>query len=204
MTMTDIETRLTDRLGQLASYAPEEPTVEFSAVQLARVHEIPNRRAPVWAVAAGVALVVSTGATATLMLLPDSHDAGKPGSVPSQPAPIVHPLTIEAHDFFYSDASHLQTKNFTVPAGITEITFVSTEGSHTLAFAEPDLSYVHLSAPEGRNVAKVELAEGRVYTIYDTNSGHRALGMAATITVGAPDAKYSVDQVATTTPAPHA
>ena len=180
MSMTDIETRLTERLAQLANYAPDEPTADFSAVvPLARVREMPKRRVPTWAMAAGVAVIVGGSALALATLTTDSDHRQEVVGRSVVPSP-VHHLTITASNFQY------QAKNFDVPAGITEITFVTTEGSHTLVFAEPELSYVHLAAPEGRNTVKVDLVEGRVYTIFDTIVGHRALGMEATITVGPP------------------
>ena len=199
MTTTETETMLTERLARLASYAPALPTVEFSDLPLVRVIEAPRRRAPVWAVAAGVAVVLGAGTIAIVTLAPGSDDAGRAHTVASNPTPVVHPLTVEAHNFYFSDESHQQTTNFNVPAGITEITFVSAEGSHTLAFAEPEFSSVALSAPDGRSSVKVDLVEGHVYTIFDTIPGHRQSGMEATITVGPPTSTNSVDQIATTT-----
>ncbi len=86
------------------------------------------------------------------------------------------------------DASNFQfqAKNFDVPAGILQIKYMSLEGSHTLAFDEPQFSYVGLSVPGGKDTTKIDAVQGQKYTIYCTLPGHRAAGMEATITVGAP------------------
>ena len=87
-------------------------------------------------------------------------------------------LEIDASNFKF------QSTNFDVPAGIVEIDYKSVEGSHTLAFDEPQFSYVNLAAPAGKSVSKAEFVEGQSYTIYCTLPGHRSSGMQATITVG--------------------
>lgn len=87
--------------------------------------------------------------------------------------------------FFLGDRSG-QIRNFDVPAGITEITLVTADGSHTLAFAEPELSDVLLAAPGGPTSVRVDFVEGHVYTIFDPTPGHRQQGMEATIAVGPP------------------
>src|SRR3954468_3338973 len=89
------------------------------------------------------------------------------------------------------DASnfHFHADNFALPAGVVEIKYTSLEGSHTLAFDEPQFSYVSLAVPGGKDAAKIEAVKGQTYTIYCTLPGHRAAGMHATITVGAPGGK---------------
>ena len=87
-------------------------------------------------------------------------------------------LEIDASNFKF------QSTNFDVPAGVVELDYKSVEGSHTLAFDEPQFSYINLAAPAGKSVSKAEFVEGQRYTIYCTVAGHRASGMAATITVG--------------------
>ena len=87
-------------------------------------------------------------------------------------------LQIDATNFKF------QQDNFDVPAGIVELTYKAVEGSHTLAFEEPQFSYVNLSAPGGKNVVKVTFVEGQKYTIYCTLPGHKDSGMHSTITVG--------------------
>jgi uncharacterized cupredoxin-like copper-binding protein len=84
------------------------------------------------------------------------------------------------------DASnfHFQADNFDIPAGIVEIKYVSLEGSHTLAFDEPQFSYVNLAVPSGKDAAKIDAVQGQKYTIYCTLPGHRTAGMQATLTVG--------------------
>ena len=87
-------------------------------------------------------------------------------------------LEVDASNFKF------QSTNFDVPAGVVEIDYKSTEGSHTLAFDEPQFSYINLAAPAGKSVTKAEFVEGQKYTIYCTLPGHRSSGMQATITVG--------------------
>ena len=94
------------------------------------------------------------------------------------PAAADSKLEIDASNFQF------QSKAFTVPAGVVEIDYKSTEGSHTLAFDEPQFSYINLAAPAGKSVTKAEFVEGQTYTIYCTLPGHRSSGMQATITVG--------------------
>ena len=104
------------------------------------------------------------------------------------------------------DASnfHFQADNFDVPAGIVEIKYVSLEGSHTLAFDEPQFSYVNLSVPSGKDAAKIEAVQGEKYTIYCTLPGHRAAGMHATLTVGAKGGKPEANTATPTTTLPGA
>ena len=96
--------------------------------------------------------------------------------------------TAKADNTLEVDASNFQfqAKNFDVPAGVLELKYVSKEGSHTLAFDEPQFSYVNLAVPGGKNATKIQAVQGQTYTIYCTLPGHRAAGMHATITVGAP------------------
>ncbi len=105
--------------------------------------------------------------------------------------PAIFKLVIHASNFKF------QAKNFDVPAGINEIDYVSDEGSHTLAFDEPQFSYINLAAPSGKNVAKAEFVAGQQYTIFCTIPGHRASGMQATITVGKAGASKPIAGTAT-------
>ena len=138
--------------------------------------------------AAGVAVVIGAGTIAAVSLTSGPAPARSGRTVipagPTDPtAPTDLPLrtlTIEANDFQF------QRHNFVVPAGVTEITLVSNEGSHTLVFAAPEFASVHLAAPGGQTTAKVDLAEGHVYTIFCEIAGHRKSGMEATITVSPP------------------
>lgn len=132
-------------------------------------------------------LVLMVCGIAALVLLAGSLVLGsaenKEAKSAEPPGPAINTLVVSASDFQF------QAKNFDVPAGINEIKYVSTEGSHTLAFDEPQFSYVNLSAPSGKNTSKATFVEGQTYKIYCTISGHRALGMEATITVGKPGTK---------------
>lgn len=96
------------------------------------------------------------------------------------PGPADSRLEIDATNFKF------QQDNFDIPAGIVELTYKAVEGSHTLAFDEPQFSYVNLSVPGGKNVVKATFVEGQKYTIYCTLPGHRGSGMQSTITVGKP------------------
>lgn len=103
-------------------------------------------------------------------------------------APAIFTQEVDASNFQF------QAKNFDIPAGVVDIHYVSKEGSHTLAFDEPQFSYFQLSQPGGKADAKIEAVDGQTYTIYCTLPGHRAAGMESTITVkaglkpGAPEA----------------
>ena len=72
-------------------------------------------------------------------------------------------------------------------------------GSHTLAFDEPQFSYVSLAVPGGKDATKIEAVEGQTYTIYCTLPGHRAAGMHATITIGAKGGKPEAGTATPTT-----
>jgi uncharacterized cupredoxin-like copper-binding protein len=105
-------------------------------------------------------------------------------------------FTVHASNFKFDKT------NYDEPAGINEIDYVSDEGSHTLAFDEPQFSYINLAAPGGKGVAKATFVEGQKYTIYCTIPGHRASGMQATITVvkaGATDTPIAGTETPTTT-----
>ncbi len=86
-------------------------------------------------------------------------------------------LTVIATNFQF------QAANLDIPPGIVEIKYTSQEGSHTLAFDEPQFSYVNLSQPGGAESSKITAVDGQVYTIYCTLPGHRAAGMHSTLTV---------------------
>ncbi len=106
--------------------------------------------------------------------------------------PAINTLEVLATNFAF------QAKNFDVPAGINEIKYVSQEGSHTLAFEDPELSYFLLTQPGGKAAQKVDLVKGEPYTIYCTLPGHRAAGMEGTITVT--DAPAGAPEAGTATP----
>lgn len=128
-------------------------------------------------------LVLSVCGIAVVVLLAGSLVLGaaenKEVKSAEPPGPSINTLEVDASDF------HFQAKNFDVPAGINTIKYVAVEGSHTLAFAEPQFSYINLAAPgSGKNVIKATFVEGQKYTIFCTIPGHRQSGMEATITVG--------------------
>ena len=74
-----------------------------------------------------------------------------------------------------------QAREFTVPAGIIEISFTTAGGSHTLLFEDPRHRGFELAVPEGPVRGKIELKPG-TYTIYCSIPGHREAGEQATIT----------------------
>ncbi|MEO6468612.1 MAG: plastocyanin/azurin family copper-binding protein [Acidimicrobiia bacterium] len=101
----------------------------------------------------------------------EEKSAEPPGAADSK-------LEIDASNFKF------QSANIDAQAGIVELDYKSIEGSHTLAFDEPQFSYILLAAPAGKSTTKAEFVEGQKYTIYCTLPGHRSSGMQATITVG--------------------
>ena len=129
-------------------------------------------------------LVLTVCGVAAFVLLAGSVVLGsaenKEVKVGEPTGPADSKLQIDASDFKF------QKDNFDVPAGIVELMYTAVEGSHTLAFDEPQFSFIHLSAPGGKNVINATFVEGQRYTIYCTVAGHRASGMHATITVGKP------------------
>ncbi len=132
-------------------------------------------------------LVLTVCGVAAFVLLAGSLVLGaaenKVEAVAEPPGPAINTLEIDASNFAF------QAKNFDVPAGVNELKYNSIEGSHTLAFDDPQFSYVNLAAPGSNNVVKVDFVEGQKYTMYCTLPGHRSQGMEATITVGKPGTK---------------
>lgn len=190
MTITETETVLTERLTRLASYAPESPTVEFSGLPLARVTEAPRRRAPAWAVAAGVAVAIG-GTAISLAAINASNHTNHARTVPAPSADSAHLLTIEVHNFFFSDASHRPTANFNVPAWPTAVQFEGDGSTYDLAFADPTPVQLEgwdhkLSASHRSAKTAFLFVEGHVYTVFCKIPGHRQAGLEATITVGPP------------------
>ncbi len=79
-----------------------------------------------------------------------------------------------------------QATDFPTISGINQINYLDKGGTHTLLFDEPELRGFELAVNgDGDDSGKVELGTG-VYTVYCSIPGHRAAGMEATITVGAP------------------
>jgi|GEM_PF-4784887 Copper binding proteins, plastocyanin/azurin family. len=201
MTRTDSENRLADGLTRLAEYAATEPTTQPGLTEVTPVDDLHRSGPPIWAAVPAAAVVLVAIALVLSGVLGGSDNtvhtrSGSPSDTPvaGEPTgPALHALEINATNFRF-DSQH-----YDVPAGITEITFVATEGSHTLAFAEPRFAYVELASPGGRSTAKVDFVEGQTYTIFCTIAGHRAAGMEATITVGPPEAASMTDATTTTT-----
>lgn len=136
----------------------------------------------------GVIAIVLLGGSLTLGSAENKEEAS------TEPVgDAINTLQVDAFNF------HFQADNFDVPAGINEITYVTKEGSHTLAFDTPAQSYVNLSVPGGKDATKVDLVEGQKYTIFCTLPGHRAAGMQATLTVGAPGTKKEAGTATPTT-----
>lgn len=194
MNDTAIETRLRDQLPRLADHAilPEEPAFDLATARVApdRPRRSPRRRA-VLGVAAAIAAVTLVG---IVVIDVTSDSSTGDGRVAVQPSlSVVHTITVEAKNF------HFDQTVYHAPPGLNEIRLESKEGTHTLAFADPTLTYVHLRAngivlpvveeaptqprPEERLSAKVLLEPGRTYLIYCELPGHRAAGMEARIVV---------------------
>jgi plastocyanin len=122
---------------------------------------------------AGVTAIVLLSGSLTLGA---SEDKEVESAEPTGPAD--NTLQVDGSNFrFQSDA-------FKAPAGVLQINYASLEGSHTLAFDEPQFAYVNLAVPGGKDSTKIEAVEGQTYTFYCTLPGHRAAGMHATLTIG--------------------
>jgi len=146
--------------------------VLFGATAIAAVPKL--RTSTLVLTVSGITALVLLSGSLTLGAAEDKAEAVGP---PNGPA--INTLEVDASNFQF------QAKNFDVPAGINDIKYRSLEGSHTLAFDQPELSYFHLAQPGGQAEEKVDLVAGKSYTIYCTIPGHRAAGMEATITVTA-------------------
>lgn len=94
-----------------------------------------------------------------------------------------------------------QSEEFTLPAGVLEITYVDKGGSHTLVFEEPEFAGFELAVPGGPKKGKVEIGDGE-YTIFCSVPGHRASGMEAALVVTPGVAPPPAEEGATTTSAP--
>jgi plastocyanin len=126
-------------------------------------------------VSAAFIVIISAGLVASPASVEKSSTAAGNGLVnPAGPAKST--LEIQALPTLKFNATQ-----FTVPAGIVNIHYVSEGGSHTLAIDNPKYSNFLLQVPPAAN-GKVLLKPG-TYTIYCTIPGHRAAGMQATITV---------------------
>ncbi|MGZ7000005.1 MAG: plastocyanin/azurin family copper-binding protein, partial [Acidimicrobiia bacterium] len=136
----------------------------------------------------GIVAIVLLAGSLTLGAAEDKtvKSAEPPGAATSK-------LEVDATNFQF------QAPNFDVPPGVLEIDYVAKEGSHTLAFDEPQFSYFNLSQPGGKSAAKITAVAGQTYTIYCTLPGHRAAGMHSTITVKA-DLKPGKAEAGTATP----
>jgi plastocyanin len=130
----------------------------------------------------GVAIVVMLAGSLVLgASLPKS--AAKVGYVqPSGRA--INTLEIEA-----MPTLSFQAKSFNVPAGINLIKYIDKGGTHTLVFDGTEVPGFELNVPTGQNAAKVDLKQGKTYTVFCTIPGHRQAGMQASIIVGPPAGK---------------
>jgi plastocyanin len=125
-------------------------------------------------VAFAIALITSAGII-TLGPSEEKQNAGGGGFVEPKGKPVA---TLEVDAL---PTLSFQAKQFTTKAGVNQINYVDKGGTHTLAFAEPDLAGFLLKVPPDDS-GKVELKKG-TYTIFCTIPGHRAAGMEATIKV---------------------
>ncbi len=126
-------------------------------------------------VSAGFIVVISAGLVAAPASVEKSTSAAGNGLVnPAGPAKST--LEVQALPTLKFNATQ-----FTVPAGIVDIHYVSEGGSHTLAIDDPKYTSFLLQVPPAAN-GKVLLKPG-TYQIYCTIPGHRAAGMQATVTV---------------------
>lgn len=143
-------------------------------------------------------LILTMSTVTAVILLSGSVVLGasepKEESVAEPVGEAVNTLELDAFNFRF------QADNFDVPAGINELKYVSKEGTHTLAFTDPQFSYVLLSVPGGKDATKITAIDGEKYEVYCTLPGHRAAGMEATITVGTAPAGGGTPEAGTETP----
>ncbi len=79
-----------------------------------------------------------------------------------------------------------QATDFPTIGGINQINYVGKGGLHTLVFEEAEFRGFKLNVNGSEeDSGKVDVGPG-VYTVFCDVPGHRAAGMEATITVGAP------------------
>jgi plastocyanin len=124
-------------------------------------------------VSAGFIVIISAGLVAAPASVEKVATTASNGNVnPAGPAK----ATLEVHAL---PILKFNATQFTVPAGIVNIHYISDGGSHTLAIDDPKYTSFLLQAPPAAN-GKVLLKPG-TYTIYCTIPGHRAAGMQATI-----------------------
>ena len=182
----DIETRLREQLPRLADQVvvPEGPSPQLATPETIELR--PSRRHKAVA-AIAVAAVILAAMVVVAVTSGSNDEASHVGVEPN--APIVNTLTVVAYNFHFDHAE------YRVPPGMNLIRFVSAEGSHTLAFADPRFAYVDLVGASGapptgtgsidpeHTQARVLLEAGHTYTIFCALPGHRAAGMEARIIV---------------------
>ncbi|MGZ4735121.1 MAG: plastocyanin/azurin family copper-binding protein [Acidimicrobiia bacterium] len=186
-TDTDLEPLLIETLRVKAAQVPEV-IVSFDPdiVNLDTGGERRSRSRRL--VAAAVVLMIV--ATAGLAIAFGDRDSAQPAG-----RPIAEPdarLVIEA-----LPTLRFQADDYTTQAGVNEITFMSSGGTHRLVFADPALAGFALDAskPGVPSRGDVTLEAGRDYTIYCALPGHRAAGMEAVIHVRASGALPDPDTV---------
>jgi plastocyanin len=188
-------------------------TVAFFALNISRVFLAASEGGSTFAVviAAGITVAILIGATvvaaipeirtsslvigvagvAVLVMLSGSLVLG--ASLPKseatagyvQPAgPAINTLEIDA-----LPELSFQAKSFNVPAGVNLIKYIDKGGTHTLVFDGNEVPGFELQVPIGLSSAKVDLQQGKTYTVFCTIPGHRQAGMEATIVVGAAGGK---------------
>jgi plastocyanin len=131
---------------------------------------------------AGVMLVVLLAGS--LVLGASLPKSGKKAGYVEPAGKAINTLEIDAQPTL-----SFQAKKFDVPAGVNLIKYVDKGGSHTLVFDANAVPGFELQVPAGQSSSKVELTQGKTYTVYCTIPGHRAAGMQADIVVGAPGGK---------------
>jgi plastocyanin len=125
-------------------------------------------------VSGGFIVIISAGLVAAPASVEKSATTASNGPVnPAGPAK----ATLEVHAL---PTLKFNATQYTVPAGIVSIHYISDGGSHTLAIDDPKYTSFLLQVPPAAN-GKVLLKPG-TYTIYCTIAGHRAAGMHATLT----------------------
>ena len=126
-------------------------------------------------VSAVFVVVISAG----LVAAPASVEgkSGPSGYVPPKGPPVAT-LEVDALGNLTFDK-----KAYSVPAGVTQINYVSKDGPHNLSFDPPGPTNLSLDVPANGTVSTKVLLKPGTYTIYCNLPGHRAAGMEATLTV---------------------
>lgn len=136
------------------------------------------RTTPLWAMSAGVLIIVL--AIGTLALGPSGEKKEEAAGFVEPTGPAVASISVTALSSLKFDQSE-----YTTTAGILDIKYLNGGGQHTFLFTDAKLAGFELQVgPPEATSGKVDLAVG-TYTFFCSIPGHRAAGMVADIVVTA-------------------